>query len=113
MFSRKKIAALSGLIGGLAVASTGLTYAHAAAGPGTCTRNAQGDVICVQHIQGKSAERGLIPHQETCLPVQRVTLPAAMGTGSTQIGPQVTCSPTTSGSPRQAGGEHGLPELLP
>ncbi|MET8855430.1 MULTISPECIES: hypothetical protein [unclassified Streptomyces] len=101
MFSRKTIAALSGLIGGLAVASTGFTYAHAAGDPAACTRNPQGDVICVQHIEGRSDGRGTPPHQETCMPVQPVTLPAAMGNGTTQIGPEVTCSPVTSGAPRQ------------
>jgi hypothetical protein len=113
MFSRKKLAALSGLIGGLAVASTGITYAHAAGNPAACTRNPQGDVICVQHIEGKSAGRGAIPHQETCMPVQSVTLPASVGNGTTQIGPRVTCSPATSGAPRAIDRERELPGLLP
>ncbi|MER5200016.1 hypothetical protein ACWD3J_41700 [Streptomyces sp. NPDC002755] len=99
MFSKKKITALSGLIGGLAVASTGMAHAHVAADQGSCTRTPQGDVICVQHIEGKSPEGGAIPHQETCLPVQSVTLPAAMGNGTTQLGPKVTCSPAASGTP--------------
>ncbi|MET8133942.1 hypothetical protein ABZV24_18605 [Streptomyces sp. NPDC005251] len=121
MFSRKKIAALSGLIGGLAVASTGITYAHAAGDPASCTRNPQGDVICVQHIEGEtvqhiegeSAGRGAIPHQETCMPVKSVTLPAYTGNGTTQIGPQVTCSPATSGAPRSIERKQELPALLP
>ncbi|MET7457111.1 hypothetical protein ABZT03_35580 [Streptomyces sp. NPDC005574] len=111
MFSRKKITALSVLIGGLATASTGITYAHAAGDPTSCTQSPQGDVICVQHIKGGSTG-GAIPHQETCLPVQPVTLPAAMGNGTTQLGPQVTCSPTTSGAPRSIEGKQKLPDLL-
>ena len=98
MLSRKKIATLSGLIGGLAVASTGITYAHVAGDPAPCTRSPQGDVICVQHIEGRSPEGGAIPHQETCLPVRSATLPAAMGSGTTRLGPEVTCSPAASGA---------------
>ncbi|WRZ92401.1 hypothetical protein OHB54_27080 [Streptomyces sp. NBC_01007] len=113
MFSRKKIAALSGLIGGLAVASTGITYAHAAGDPTSCTRSPQGDVICVQHIEGRSTGHGAIPHQETCTPVQSVTVPAPMGNGTTRLGPQVTCSPATSGAPRPIDGQRELPGLLP
>ncbi|MFI0964145.1 hypothetical protein ACH4S8_22435 [Streptomyces sp. NPDC021080] len=113
MFSRKKIAALSGLIGGLAVASTGITHAYAAGDPASCTRTPQGDVICVQHIEGESSGRGTIPHQETCMPVQAVTLPAPTGNGATQIGPKVTCSPATSGAPRSNDEKRELPGLLP
>jgi hypothetical protein len=113
MFSRKKIAALSGLIGGLAVTSMGITHAHAAGDPASCTRNPQGDVICVQHIEGGTAGRDAIPHQETCMPVQSVTLPAPTGNGTTQLGPRVTCSPATSGAPRSIDGKRELPGLLP
>ncbi|WP_326787261.1 hypothetical protein [Streptomyces sp. NBC_00151] len=113
MFSRKKIAALSGLIGGLAVTSMGITHAHAAGDPASCTRNPQGDVICVQHIEGETAGRDAIPHQETCMPVQSVTLPAPTGNGTTQLGPRVTCSPATSGAPRSIDGKQELPGLLP
>lgn len=113
MFNRKKIAAVSGLIGGLAVTSMGFTYAHAAGDPASCTRNPQGDVICVQHIEGKTTGRDAIPHQETCMPVQAVTLPAPSGNGTTQLGPRVTCSPATSGAPRPIEGKRELPDLLP
>jgi hypothetical protein len=113
MFNSKRIAALSGLIGGLAVASMGITHAHAAGDPAPCTRSPQGDVICVQHIEGRSAEHGAIPHQETCMPVQAVTVPTATGNGTTRLGPQVTCSPATSGAPRPIDGERELPGLAP
>lgn len=99
MFSRKRIAALLVLIGGLAVASTGIACAHVVADPAACTLSPQGDVICVQHIEGKSPEGGAIPHQETCRPVQAVTLPATTGNGTTHIGPTVTCSPVASEAP--------------
>ncbi|MFG2359661.1 hypothetical protein [Streptomyces sp. NPDC048521] len=112
MFSRKKIAAVSGLIGGLAVASTGVAQAYAAGGPGTCTRDLAGNISCIQHIEGEIPASGIIPHQESCAPVQPLTLPSATGNGSTQLGPEVTCSPTTSGVPVTDGAQDS-PDLLP
>lgn len=113
MFSRKKIAALSGLIGGLAVASTGIAHAQAAGDPASCTRSLLGDVTCVQRIAGKGPRGGVIPHQETCLPVQPVSLPAAMGPGATRLGPQVTCSPASPGAPQGTDVERKLLGLFP
>ncbi|MFF3919109.1 hypothetical protein ACFYZB_37800 [Streptomyces sp. NPDC001852] len=104
MFSTKKIAAVSGLIGGLAVTCAGVAQAHTAAGPGTCTRDILGNVSCVQRIQGEIPEDGQIPHYENCLPTQPFSVPAALGGGSMKIGPQVTCSNTTSGAPDKADG---------
>ncbi|MER6434547.1 hypothetical protein ABT272_44280 [Streptomyces sp900105245] len=112
MFSRKKIAAISGLVGGLAVASTGLTHAYAAADQGTCTRDLLGSVTCTQRITGEIPENGVIPHQENCMPVQPLTLPAALGTGTTRLGPKVTCASTTSGVPAEAGGRQEAPSFL-
>ncbi|MFB7494543.1 hypothetical protein ACFC09_07510 [Streptomyces sp. NPDC056161] len=94
MFSAKKIAVVSGLLGGIAVACAGIAQAQAGAGPGTCTRDLQGNVSCSQRIEGRIPEGGAVPHQETCQPVHRLTLPAAMGSGTTRFGPEVTCSPT-------------------
>ncbi|MFG2604823.1 hypothetical protein ACGFT2_14930 [Streptomyces sp. NPDC048514] len=104
MFGRKKIAVISGLVGGLAVASTGLTQAYAAADPGTCTRDLLGGVTCTQRITGEIPEDGVIPHQESCMPVRPVTVPAAMGTGVTRFGPEVTCQSTTTGVPAATDG---------
>ncbi len=53
MFSRKKIAAVSGLIGGLVMTCTGIAQAHAAGGPGTCSRDQEGTVTCSQHIKAR------------------------------------------------------------
>lgn len=92
MFSRGRIAAVSGLIGGLAVVSAGISCAAVAGDPASCTQSPQGDIICVQHITAQVPEGGSIPHQQTCMPTQPVTLPAAMGSGTTHLGPQVTCS---------------------
>ncbi|MFF4751450.1 hypothetical protein ACWD5R_05635 [Streptomyces sp. NPDC002514] len=111
MFSGKKIAAVSGLLGGLAVACTGIAQAQAGAGPGTCTRDLQGNVTCSQRIQGWISEGGAAPHQETCQPVRRLALPAALAGGPTRFGPEVTCSPTASGAPEETGGGQGWPGL--
>ncbi|MEU0333238.1 hypothetical protein [Streptomyces sp. NPDC006193] len=111
MFSRKKIAAVSGLLGGLALTGAGLAQAHAAAGPGTCTRDLLGGITCVQRISGEIPEDGTFPHQESCRTVQPVTLPAAMGSGRTRLGPEVTCSPGTVGVPVETDGEQESPGL--
>jgi hypothetical protein len=114
MFSRKYFAALLGFIGGLAVASTGIAYAHVAGDAAPCTHSLQGDVVCAQHIEGKTpGGGGTIPHQETCSPVEALTLPAATGNGTTRLGPEVTCSTATSGTPQMIGGQREPLDLLP
>lgn len=112
MFSRKQIAAVTGLVGGFAVAAAGLAPAYAAGGPGTCTRDVLGSVTCTQRIEGELAPDGIIPHQESCLPVQPLALPAAAGGGATRVGPEVTCTSTTSGEPGWADGGQERPGLL-
>ncbi|MBL1080570.1 hypothetical protein JK359_01030 [Streptomyces actinomycinicus] len=107
MFSAKKIAAVSGLLGGVVLA--GITQAHA--DPGTCTRDLLGSLTCTQHISGKIPEDGVIPHQENCQPVQPVTLPAALGNGRLRVGPEVTCSQETRGVPETTDGEPESPSF--
>ncbi|MBG0852834.1 hypothetical protein I2W78_13530 [Streptomyces spinoverrucosus] len=104
MFSRKKIAAVSVLAGGLAVICTGITHAYVGGNPKPCTRDLLGNYTCSQLIEGRIPEDGVVPHQETCMPVQPFTLPAALGSGTVRVGPEVTCSPTTSGAPEKADG---------
>ncbi|MEW1779141.1 hypothetical protein [Streptomyces sp. NPDC086777] len=108
--SGKKIAAVSGLLGGLAVACAGLVPAYAAAGPGKCTDDLMGNLTCTQRIRGEVPEGGSIPHQETCKPVQPVQLPAVLGQGTERLGPEVTCSPGTVGvAPVEKGDEPESP----
>ncbi|MFL5994061.1 MAG: hypothetical protein ACJ736_07075 [Streptomyces sp.] len=102
MFNRRKIAALSALTGGLLMACVGTTQAHAAAGPGNCTRDLFG-FTCTQRITGVIPEDGVIPHQETCKPVEPVTLPAALGNGRARLGPEVTCAAPASTAPDATG----------
>ena len=108
MLSRKKMAAVSGLLGGLAVACVGVAPAYATGGPGTCTRDIQGNITCVQRIEGEMPEEGF-RRQDNCLPMQPVTLPAALGNGKMRIGPEVTCGavPADKGE-----GVAALPGLL-
>nr|WSZ17050.1 hypothetical protein OH837_28950 [Streptomyces canus] len=102
MFSRRKIAALSVLTGSLLMTCVGITQAQAAAGPGTCTRDLFG-FTCTQRITGVIPEDGVIPHQETCKPVEPVTLPAALGNGRARLGPEVTCAAPASTAPDATG----------
>jgi hypothetical protein len=109
MFSRKKIAAVSGLVGGIAVTCIGLTPAYAWGTPGTCTDDLMGNLTCTQRIKGEVPEGGVIPHQETCKPVQPVRVPAFLGGGTERLGTTVTCSPETVGVPPVGDGEHESP----
>jgi hypothetical protein len=110
MFSRKKIAAVSGFLGGLTLAFTGVAQA-AAADPGVCTQDLLGGLSCSQRITGVIPEDGTIPHQENCEKVQPVIVPAALGNGRVRLGPEVTCSPTTQGVPPETDRDLGPLEL--
>ncbi|MEU1704167.1 hypothetical protein ABZ478_02025 [Streptomyces sp. NPDC005706] len=113
MFSRMKIAAVAGLVGGLTVACAGVTQAFAASGPAPCASDLQGNVRCSQRIVGEVPEGGVIPHQETCARVQPLTLPAAGGSGVTRLGPEVTCAPAAKGVPPERGdGDEALFGLM-
>jgi hypothetical protein len=105
MFSRKKIVAVSGLVGGLALAFAGLAHAHTAGDPEACVRDLQGNTTCTQHIEGEIPKNGVVPHRESCMPVKPLTLPAALSGGATRLGPEVTCSSTTSGAPKRVSSE--------
>jgi hypothetical protein len=106
MFSRKKIAAVSGLLCGLALTCGGVTQASAAAGPGNCTVDLQGNITCVQRITGEMPEgEGFVIRKATsCVPVQPMQLPVIplVNNGSTRIGPEVTCNPSTTPVPDKA-----------
>jgi hypothetical protein len=109
MFSRKKIAAVSGLLGGLAVACAGVSQAYAAAGPGTCTPDGQGNITCIQRIVGKAPDGdGYVVRQtQSCVPTQPMSLPVVglLNRGNMRIGPEVTCAPSTTAAEK---GESGV-----
>lgn len=118
MFSRKKIAAVSGFLCGLAVTCTGATQAYAA-GPGNCAVDIHGDIVCVQRIVADMPDGGFDGQARSCVPVQPLTLPVVgvLNSGKTKIGPEVTCATDTPalkktpGEPDKADEGLGLPGL--
>ncbi|MEU9110308.1 hypothetical protein AB0D04_00605 [Streptomyces sp. NPDC048483] len=103
MFSRKKIVALSGLLGGLAMTYAGATQAYGGGSESDCTRSAVGNRVCVykgQHIYKSKNGRYVIRQAKDCSTIsrQRVLWPEngllnSWG-GTTKIGPVVNCSNT-------------------
>lgn len=116
MFRRKKIAAVSALLGGLAMTCTGITQAHAAGSPGTCAADNEGNITCIQRFAGATPEGGgLVREAQTCVPAQPFTLPGVplLNNGRTRIGPEVTCSPNaTPATPAPDDSDNGLLGLL-
>jgi hypothetical protein len=96
MFNGKKIAAVSGLLGGLAMTWIGASQAYAVALPGVCGADAQGNIICTQRIVGetKEGEDIALRRSVTCQPTEPLTLPAAglLNPGRVRLGPQITCA---------------------
>lgn len=115
MFSRKKIAAVSGILGGLAVTCAGGAQAYAAGAAGTCAVDVQGNKTCVQRTIGTREGDELIVRQaQSCVPAQPLSLPVfpILNKGRMRIGPEVTCAPNTT--PAHDNRDNGLvlPGLL-
>ncbi|MFH0519211.1 hypothetical protein ACHBTE_18825 [Streptomyces sp. M41] len=106
MFNGKKIAAVTGLLGGLAMTCIGVTPAQAAASQGTCGLDALGNIVCTQRIVGEmpEGEPVALRRSVTCQPTQPLTLPSPglLGNGQTRIGPHITCADTTPAGPAPA-----------
>ncbi|MGD3108314.1 hypothetical protein [Streptomyces sp. YGL11-2] len=95
MFSRKKIAAITALLGGLAATCAVVTPAHAADTTGLCRRDVQGNVTCLQRSNGPTQDGSYTLNQtQSCNPTKPVSIPAqgVLNPGSTTVGPAVTCS---------------------
>jgi len=116
MFSRKKIAAVSGILGGLVVTCTGGAQAYAADTPASCGLDNQGTITCVQRVVGQTPEGdGFIVRQsQSCVPVQPLTLPVIplINSGRTRIGPEVTCAPNSAPESDPKDNRLELPGLL-
>jgi hypothetical protein len=116
MFSRKKIAAVSALLGGLAMTCTGAAQAHAAGGPALCTTDSQGNVTCIQRFDGMTpqGDRYTLRQAQTCVPIEPLTLPAGnlLSHGTTRIGPQVTCASTPPEFGKEPAPGQEMPALL-
>ncbi|MEU9121274.1 hypothetical protein AB0C96_15710 [Streptomyces sp. NPDC048506] len=98
MFSRKQIAVVSGLLGGLVVAFTGSAQAYPGGTATNCTRDIQGNLTCQQRNVDSAGEDGRYNLHQTqdCLAMKPVSWPSSglLNNGATQIGPSVTCSNT-------------------
>ncbi|MFJ9420211.1 hypothetical protein ACIRPT_39585 [Streptomyces sp. NPDC101227] len=101
MFSRKKIAAVSGLLGGLAMTCAGVTQAYAGGSVSDCARSALGNRVCIhkgQHVYKSKNGSYVIKQSKDCTTIsrQRLLWPEdALLNGarqSTKIGPAVSCS---------------------
>ncbi|WP_328537202.1 hypothetical protein [Streptomyces sp. NBC_00344] len=100
MFSRKKLAAVSWLVGGIAMTCAGASQAHAD-GPRECTRDAQGNVTCVQKSETSYTSKDGTYHVQQSLDCTsesgergRQPVTAVGNPGTTRTGSEVNCSST-------------------
>lgn len=99
MFSRKKTAVASMLMGGLALAGLGITQAYAGGVQGDCSQDAYGNRVCVQKSETSyTSEDGTyhLHQKQDCTTVTRPTVQQpSVGVGqqgTTEVGPTVDCS---------------------
>ncbi len=100
MFSQKKIAAVSLLLGGLAVTGLGTTYAYADGAGLTCTHDAKGNTSCSQKTESTYTTKDGTLHvqqKQDCTSDSRERVDTPQSTlggvvGTTHIGPTVKCS---------------------
>ncbi|MGW7420028.1 hypothetical protein ACWGJB_08170 [Streptomyces sp. NPDC054813] len=100
MFTRQKIATVTGLVGSLAAICVGAGHAYADGHSSDCKTNAQGDTVCVRKNEIHSDKDGthIIRQTQNCETTDRpsVVYPedGVLGSGSTSAGPEVDCSNT-------------------
>ncbi|MGW1374640.1 hypothetical protein ACWD6P_10260 [Streptomyces sp. NPDC002446] len=99
MFSRKTIAAVSALLGGLALSCTGAVQAHASGAEGGCARHAMGESTCVSKRQIVYTTKGgkhVVRQHKSCSSDSRhhVVWPESglLNNGSTSVGQVMDCS---------------------
>ena len=110
MFSRQKIATVSGIIGSLAVICAGVAHAQADESPRDCKTNAAGEITCVHKTESVHKDkRGtfVVKQTQSCSTTARprLVLPedGMLNNGSTHVGPVVDCTnkaPTPKGFKR-------------
>ncbi|GAA2481463.1 hypothetical protein [Streptomyces longisporus] len=110
MFSRQKIATVSGILGSLAVICVGAVHAQADENPHGCKTNAAGETVCVH--KSESIHKGkhgtfVVKQSQSCSTTARprLVLPedGMLNNGSTHVGPVVDCTnnaPTPKGFKR-------------
>lgn len=98
MFTRQKIATVSGLVGSLAVICVGGAYAHVGEPKSECRYTVLGDTICMRKSETHVDKHGThaIKQERACAVNDRprVVFPddALLGGGSRDVGPVVDCS---------------------
>ena len=98
MFTAQKIAAVSGLITGLAAICLGAPYAYA--DDGNCATTAQGDTICIRksETQIDKDDAHIVEQKQACSTADRPNVvdwqDKMLDGGSTSVGPVVECSNT-------------------
>ncbi|TJZ42818.1 hypothetical protein FCH28_33540 [Streptomyces piniterrae] len=103
MFSGKKIAVVSGLLGGIAMTFAGANQANAGEATASCSPYFQ---TCIQNNSGYASPDGSLKvnQSQDCLGTKPVAMPAGglLNRGATQIGPQLTCSNRNPATQAQA-----------
>ncbi|MGP4043301.1 hypothetical protein [Streptomyces sp. 2A115] len=101
MFSRQKIATVSGLLGSLAVICVGGAPAYADEPPRDCKTSAAGETTCIRKseiVHNDKHGRYVVKQTQECSTTYRphVALPEdkVLNQGSKKIGPVVDCSNT-------------------
>ncbi|MEU3519193.1 hypothetical protein ABZ770_28625 [Streptomyces sp. NPDC006654] len=98
MFPSRKIATVSGLLGGLAVLCVGAGHAYADPSPADCRTTAQGGTVCVRKSETHVDKNGthVLKQAQDCSTSDRpqVLFPGdqAAGDGSAAVGEVVDCS---------------------
>ncbi|GGU74602.1 hypothetical protein GCM10010260_03070 [Streptomyces filipinensis] len=98
MFTRQKIATVSGLVGSLAVICVGAAYAHADEPRSECRNTVLGDTICVRKSDTHDDKHGAHALRQTrdCSVIDRprVVFPddGLLSGGTRNVGPTVDCS---------------------
>lgn len=102
MFSRQKIATVSGLVGSLAVICGGVAHASADEFPGDC-RTSLGETTCIRKSESiKNYKNGkyVVKQKQDCSTVDRprVVFPdnSLLTGGTNRVGPVIECSNTAS-----------------
>ncbi|MGV4981898.1 hypothetical protein ACWC0C_07300 [Streptomyces sp. NPDC001709] len=98
MFTRQKVATITGLVGSLALIYAGAAHAHGEGPKGDCKSTASGGVVCIHKSDTRTNVHGkhVIKQSEDCLTAdrQRVIFPDKhmLDGGSVEVGPVVDCS---------------------
>jgi hypothetical protein len=99
MFSRQKIATVSGLLGSLAVVYVGAAQAYADGPKGECKTSSVGETTCIHKSETVHIDKNgryVIKQTQECSTTDRprLVLPGenAPNTGTMKVGPVVDCS---------------------